>query len=44
MRNRLVVSFLVLFASTGWAQNCENRSNVLLMVDRSISMQATIGG
>jgi hypothetical protein len=44
MRKLFVFFFCLFFASASSAQNCENRSNVLLMVDRSISMQATIAG
>lgn len=44
MRSLLFMFFMSLFAVPAWAQTCENRSNVLLIVDRSQSMRRTVDG
>ena len=44
MRIGLIFFILSLWHATGVAQECENRSNVLLIVDRSQSMRRTVDG
>ena len=44
MRIFLVFVVVAIFATPVVAQECENRSNVLIMLDRSQSMRRTIDG